>query len=389
MNFVLISPDFPPNYKYFAIQLKGQGINVLGIGSEFYDNLDPQLKEALTEYYRVDNLENYNQLLKACGYLTSKYGKIHRIESHNGYWLEKDAQLRTDFNVYGLKNDEICSVILKSKMKKHFKEAGIPYIKGRLVSTLADAKELVLDIGYPVIAKPNDGIGAVSSYKIKDETELMDFFRVKEPFDYIIEEFIDGKIQTFDGLSDQDGNIAFYSSMAYENGLMETVQNDLDSIFYIQMEIPNDIVQLGKRVVEAFNIKERFFHIEFFRLDDGSLVALEVNARPPGGHCLDAINYAYDLDLYSMYASIVNGKKISGIAHPKYHCVYIGLKTHSHRDLAHSLEDVLKNYGHMVAYHGLNPPIYGSAMGDYVIILKSHDEKSLKEAKEFITSRGV
>ncbi len=389
MNFVLISPDFPPNYKCFAIQLKAQGINVLGIGSEFYDNLDRELKESMTEYYRVDNIENYNLLLKACGYLTSKYGKIDRIESNNGYWLKKDAQLRTDFNVYGIKNDQINSITLKSEMKKIFKEADLPYIQGRIISTLDDAKELVSEIKYPVIAKPNDGRGSVIPCKITNDTELMDFFNEKDSFEYILEDFIQGKIQTFDGLTDQDGNIVFYSSMAYKDGLMETIRNDLDSIFYIQNNIPEDLIKLGKKTVESFQIKERFFHIEFFRLDDGSLVLLDVNSRPPRGHCLDAMNYAYDTDLYSVYASMVNGKRVSFMENPKFHCAYIGLKTSSNTGLVHSLEEALKNYADIIAFYGLNPPIFRSGMGDCVIILKSDDEESIKKAEEFITLREI
>ena len=39
-------------------------------------------------------------------------------------------------------------------------------------------------------------------------------------------------------------------------------------------EIPEDLREAGRKVVEAFNVRERFFHFEFFRLEDGSLVAL-------------------------------------------------------------------------------------------------------------------
>ena len=39
MNYILISPHFPENFKPFAKELKKKGINVLGIGDEVYDNL--------------------------------------------------------------------------------------------------------------------------------------------------------------------------------------------------------------------------------------------------------------------------------------------------------------------------------------------------------------
>ena len=80
MNYIFISPHFPYIFENFAVHLKEKGVNVLGIADESYDSLSPRLKSSLTEYYKVDNLENYEEVLRACGYFTHKYGKIDRVE---------------------------------------------------------------------------------------------------------------------------------------------------------------------------------------------------------------------------------------------------------------------------------------------------------------------
>ena len=67
MNFVFISPNFPRTYWNFCDRLKKNGVNVLGIGDAAYDTLEEPLKNALTEYYRVDSLENYPQVFRAVG----------------------------------------------------------------------------------------------------------------------------------------------------------------------------------------------------------------------------------------------------------------------------------------------------------------------------------
>ena len=85
MNVVILSPHFPPNYCNFCVQLHWLGATVFGIADEPYDLLRPELREALTEYYRVDDMHNYDQLLRACGYLTHRHGRIDRFESHNEY----------------------------------------------------------------------------------------------------------------------------------------------------------------------------------------------------------------------------------------------------------------------------------------------------------------
>ena len=72
---------------------------MLGIGDQPYDELNPALKDALTEYYKVDSLENYDQVYRAVAFFAFKYGRIDFLESNNEYWLEQDAALRTDFNI--------------------------------------------------------------------------------------------------------------------------------------------------------------------------------------------------------------------------------------------------------------------------------------------------
>ena len=60
MNYVFISPAYPLTCTKFCDALHQHGVNVLGIGDVPYDTLNDQLKQALTEYYFVDSLEDYD-----------------------------------------------------------------------------------------------------------------------------------------------------------------------------------------------------------------------------------------------------------------------------------------------------------------------------------------
>ena len=99
MNFLFISPQFPRTYWNFCDRLKKKGVNVLSIGDTPYDQLAHEVREALTEYYFVPSLADYDQMLRAVAFFTFKYGRIDWLESNNEYWLESDARLRTDFNI--------------------------------------------------------------------------------------------------------------------------------------------------------------------------------------------------------------------------------------------------------------------------------------------------
>ncbi|WP_444328982.1 hypothetical protein, partial [Paratractidigestivibacter sp.] len=94
MNFVFVSPQFPEVYRRFCEALACDGASVYGVGDTPYDQIHPELKECLTEYYWVPSLEDYDQVFRALAYLSWKYGKIDWIESNNEYWLPLDARLR-------------------------------------------------------------------------------------------------------------------------------------------------------------------------------------------------------------------------------------------------------------------------------------------------------
>ena len=75
MNFIFISPQFPHTYWNFCDRLRRNGVNVLGIGDGSYDEMDERLKGALTEYYRVNSLENYDEVFRAVAFSRLNTGK--------------------------------------------------------------------------------------------------------------------------------------------------------------------------------------------------------------------------------------------------------------------------------------------------------------------------
>ncbi len=139
MNVVSLSPHFPPNYYRFCVGLKELGACVLGLADAPYDALRAELRAALAEYYRVDDMHDYDRLLRALGHFTHRHGRIDRIDSLNEYWLETEAALRTDFNIPGIRADAIDAVKRKSRMKEIYRRAGVAVARGGVARSLAEA----------------------------------------------------------------------------------------------------------------------------------------------------------------------------------------------------------------------------------------------------------
>ena len=383
MNFVFLSPHFPPNYFQFCVHLHHLGVNVLGLADEPYELLNPALRAVLTEYYRVNDMHNYDELLRGVGWLTHRHGKIDRIDSQNEYWLETEARLRTDFNIFGLNDETIAHVKRKSLMKEMFAKAGVAFAEGAVVHTLAEARKLVRRTGYPVVAKPDIGVGASRTYKIHNDGELDRFFAAKPPTDYILEAFIQGSICTFDGLTDRDGQPVFYTSHRYSKGVMETVNEDSDIYYYSLREIPADLEFAGRRILRAYDLRERFFHLEFFRTQkEGRIVALEVNMRPPGGMTTDMFNFANDIDIYHEWAHVVTHNRFTARYDRPYHCCYAGRKYNRRYTWSH--EEILRTFERQLVHHEAINGVFSAALGDYGFLFRSPDLEEIEAIAAFI-----
>lgn len=383
MNFVYLSPHFPPNYYRFCVGLREEGVNVLGLADAEYDSLCPELKAALTEYYRVADMNRYDELVRALGHFTHRHGKLDRIDSLNEHWLETEARLRTDFNLQGIREGGIERIKRKSAMKQVYRDAGIRVARGAVVRTLDEARALLAETGYPVVAKPDVGVGAAATYRLGNEAELVRFFADKPPVDYIMEEFIHGQICTFDGLADRDGNLVFYTSHVYSQGIMETVNAD-DHVFYYSLrELPTDLEEAGRRTARAFGVRERCFHFEFFRDErDGALTALEVNMRPPGGLTTDMFNFANDIDIYREWARVVAHNRFDATWSRPYHCAYVGRKFS--KRYTHSHDEVVKTFGHLLSHHEEMNSIFRQAIGDYGYLVRSPQVEEVLDVARYI-----
>ncbi|MBM7866920.1 ATP-grasp domain-containing protein [Heliobacterium gestii] len=382
MNIIFLSPHFPPNYYRFCVELQALGATVLAIADESPERLRPELRSALTEYRQVPDMEDYDALLRACGYFTHRYGKIDRIDSLNEHWLVFESRLRTDFNVAGIGVQDIMHIKRKSEMKKIFQAAGIPVAQGGLIPTVEAARDLIDRIGYPVVVKPDSGVGAAKTFRLDDDDALARFFSDKPPVDYLLEEFVEGTICSFDGLTDREGHPVFFTSHVYNQGVMEAVNEDLHVSFYSLRQLPPDLQAMGLKTLGAFDVKERFFHFEYFRTIDGRIIALEVNMRPPGGFTLDMFNYGNDIDIYAQWANVIVHNRFTASYDRKYHCAFVSRKTG--KPYVHPHGDVLQNLGERICHHGPIDPAFRLAMGDYAYLVRSSDLTPIREAIDYI-----
>ena len=228
-----------------------------------------------------------------------------------------------------------------------------------------------------MIAKPDVGVGAAKTYRIDDAAALAGYLSDRPTVDYILEEFLSGELISYDGLVDRDGRVIFDASITYGMSVLDAVSGG-DMAYWLDRVIPDDLVAIGRRVATAFEVRERSFHFEFFRLPDGALVALEVNMRQPGGLTVDMWNYANDADFYRAWAQVVvHGS--AEIANERPHAVlWAGRKRERTYALSH--DEVMARFGDLVMHHERVQDIFAAAIGNEGYILRSPDLEPLQAA---------
>ena len=384
-NVVFISPNFPTNYWHFCQELKNDGVNVLGIGDQPYHELSWDQRNSLTEYYKVDSLENYDEVFRAVAFFTFKYGRIDFLESNNEYWLDQNAHLRTDFNIPGFKVEDLHRIRYKSGMKEYYRQAGIPTARWHIVDDLDGCRAFIEEVGYPVIVKPDNGVGASSTYKLENEDELLRFLAdLDGSILYIMEEFIDATVNSYDAIINSRGEPIFETGNVTVCSIMDSVNYNDEAVYYILKELPEDTRRFGRAAVKSFGVTSRFVHFEFFRLNrdqhigqKGELVALEVNMRPSGGFTPDMINFAHSTDVYKIWADMVAYDRTNIPEGEHAFCEFIGRR--DEREYAYSHEDILERYDRNLRMVERMPEALSDAMGDQVYLATFSTKEGLEE----------
>ncbi|MFZ5573060.1 MAG: ATP-grasp domain-containing protein [Thermodesulfobacteriota bacterium] len=376
MEFLYLSPEFPPNYANFIIQLDRIGVNVWAIGEADFFSMPPELQSAIKWYIRahLGSPEMIDQVIDELIRSKQAMGKpphFDIVESHNEQWLSLEAFINRKLDMDGIRPHQLPRLKKKSVMKEQFRECGLRTARGELVRNPQQALELADALGYPVILKPDEGVGAGGIHRVEDESALRRILPELHG-DYFLEEFIAARIVSYDGLTDYDGGIIFENTLIYGDGVLEYIHGK-DTFFYTARIIPPGLSDIGERLVRHFDIRRKFFHFEFFDLD-GQYLPIEINCRPPGGAILDMMNYSVDDDLYAGYARMIAGGKAQMAEEKKYYCAYVG-----RRDRAYALshDDILARCGACLTEFGENPPIYRQAMSDRRYILRSPSESDL------------
>ena len=396
MNFVFVSPQFPATYWNFCDRLRQRGVNVLGLGDTPEFDIAPELRRALNEYYWVPSLESYADDFRALAYFSWQHGKIDWIESNNEYWLPIDARLRDDFHVTtGASAAQMARWQSKADMKPLYAAGGVPTARQIRDDSLDEARGFAWEVGYPLFAKPERGVGSGGARKLADEAALEAFFASERDERYVIEEYVTGDICSYDAILDSHGEPLFENQNEFPPSMAEVVEKQLDCVYHTRPTVDPKLAALGRAAAKGFGLTSRFVHMEFFRLSEakpglgeaGDYVGLEVNVRPPGGYTPDMMNFAHSTDVYTIWADmVVSDRRLLPDNDDLYFCCYVGRR--DGRVYVHSHEEIWERYGDRIVMCDRIPDALADDLGNQMYMARLRTDEERLEYEQFVTERA-
>ena len=299
------------------------------------------------------------------GFFIGKYGRIDYIESQNEFWLELEAQLREDFNIHhGLRPKKLEVMKFKSKMKDVYKKANVPTARYKVFKDDQELLDFCKEVGFPIVVKPDNGVGASSTYKLKNNKQVKEFLKNWDRnISFIAEEYIDGLVETFDGITDSQGNILICTSHVMMESIMDAVNEGGDTAFYGQI-VEGSKAGLGKK---------------------GDLVGLEVNMRAPGAYIPDMMNYSYNANVYDIFADMLIYDRCFIEPKQQYCIGYAGRR--DGLKYKHHSQQIRMKFKDQLISHEIVPDALAAAMGNQVYLLRAKNEKEIQEMIKYVLEK--
>ena len=226
------------------------------------------------------------------------------------------------------------------------------------------------EVGYPVIVKPDNGVGAIATWKLQSDEDTVAFFSELPPVPYLMEEYVTGVVTTYDGVCDSRGEVLFAASHITHNSIMDMVNEGVPTYYYVDKEVPADVEAAGKAALKAFGASSRFFHLTEGKEGlgkRGDIVALEVNMCPTGGFTPDMLNFSQSTDVYQIWADMVAFDELRHTYDgPHFYCIYAGRRDENHYQL--SLPQLQERCGSHARLFTRMPDALAGTMGNQVAI---------------------
>jgi len=312
-HVVFIAPRFLENTnRYVAAFASLDGIKLSLVSSDPAEAIPAAVRERVTGHYRVDDCLDAAQLTTAVCALAGEFGHVDRFAGVLEELQLPMAEVRDALGIEGLSAATARNFRDKDRMKTVLRSAGVPVARSLLAHSRDEIAAFVARVGFPVIVKPQAGLGSRGTMRVETAEDLAAL-----PASAIVqvEEFVRAREHTCETVTVR-GVPVWRSGTRYFPSPLEVLETP-----WIQYSVllPREIDEpwtsfhainhaaltalFGDQVKTAAGTA--LTHMEWFLREDGTSLVNEVGARPPGVHIMPLMSIAHDTDLFADWARLM------------------------------------------------------------------------------------
>lgn len=311
MRNVLFAAPFPleTTLRFARAAARLEDVRLLGVVVQPPGGADARL---FADQVTVRDPLDPGQLIAAARHLQARHGPLHRAVGILEPLMGPLAAVRDALDIPGVRPATAALFRDKARMKDVLRAHGLPCARHRRVTSAADLRAFVEEVGTPIVLKPLEGMGSKATFRLRDRAavaEALDRLTFSPHTPAIAEEFLVGREASFETIT-IGGEARFHSFSHYQPTPLDVLENP-----WIQWAVVHprtidgpdyeDARAMGLRAIRALGLETGFTHMEWFRRPDGSLAIGEIAARPPGARIVDANNLVHDADLHRAWARAV------------------------------------------------------------------------------------
>lgn len=260
----------------------------------------------------VDDVEKLIDAAKSCG-------DVYRIVTAQETLLLSVAKANEALGLKAMSSELVERTLDKSKLKATLKSAGIKTPQDRIIEAGEDARRFALEVGFPIVLKPLNGSGALTTFRITSEEQLAGVVNLLEP-PVIAETHVHGQELCFDTVT-IDNEPQCYSVCCYDPPIIEAVENpsvQWRGVMPRDLDAYKPFIAQGLAAVRALRVGNAMTHMEGFIDESGPAGFIDATLRPAGARIGPMFGFAHDVDPYRVWARVAVDDAFDGPLERKY-----------------------------------------------------------------------
>jgi hypothetical protein len=320
-HVVFIAPRFLQNTNRY---LKGfaalPDVTLSVVSTDPEEAIPADIRSRVAGHYRVNQPYDAEELTVALRAISRGVGKVDRLAGAMEELQLPMAKVRDALDIEGIRGAVGQAFRDKDRMKDVLRAHGVPVARSGLAHSPAALRKFIDEVGFPIIVKPQAGLGARATHRIGSAEELAQLERrgvvpsAQVPLQ--IEEFIRARERTCETVTIK-GAPVWRSGTRYLPSPLEVLETPWKQYCVLLPREENDEEFVRFHDVNAKALSALFgpaantaagtalTHMEWFVGDDGKSLVNEVGVRPPGVQIMPLMSIAHETDFWNDWTQLI------------------------------------------------------------------------------------